>query len=336
MFSNRSVISPVGAALRPRHIPLWLTPVAAVVVGVAVMVPSGVAEAAQAPVGLGTDATYSVLGGQTVTNTGPSTLSGDLGVHPGSTDPGFPPGIVGGVVHLADAPALQAQTDLTTAFNDAAGRTPFTVESNPDIGGQTLNAGVYRAGAMGLTGTVTLNGQGNANAVFIFQASSTLITASSSTVSLIGGAQACNVFWQVGSSATLGSTTKFIGTILAATSISLNNGVSVNGRALAGTGSVTLINDTFTGPTCATTPGTTVTTQGSSNANAKTASPTGTGGTPSGGTPSGTGTPTGTNSTGTLPTTGINPLVPISGGAMVGLGLLLVAMSKARRRRTTA
>ena len=211
--------------------------------------------AAQPPVGLGTADSYAVLAGQTVTNTGPTTINGDLGVMPGSAIPGFPPGMVNGTIHAADAVALQAQSDLTTAYNDAAGRTPPALVS-ADLGGLTLTAGVYRApGALGLTGALTLDAQGNPNAVFVFQAASTLITASASHVNLINGAQPCNVFWQVGSSATLGTTSVFAGNILALTSISMNNGVTVQGRALARNGAVTLINDTITAAHCA--PGTT-------------------------------------------------------------------------------
>ena len=163
--------------------------------------------------------------------------------------------MVNGTIHAADAVALQAQSDLTTAYNDAAGRTPPALLS-ADLGGLTLTAGVYRApGALGLTGALTLDAQGDPNSVFIFQAASTLITASASRVNLINGAQPCNVFWQVGSSATFGTTSAFVGNVMALTSISLNNGVTLQGRALARNGSVTLINDTITAAHCA--PGTT-------------------------------------------------------------------------------
>ena len=158
-------------------------------------------------------------------------------------------------IHAADAVALQAQSDLTTAYNDAAGRTPPALVS-ADLGGLTLTAGVYRApGALGLTGALTLDAQGDPNSVFIFQAASTLITASASRVNLINGAQPCNVYWQVGSSATFGTTSAFVGNVMALTSVSLNNGVTLQGRALARNGSVTLINDTITAAHCA--PGTT-------------------------------------------------------------------------------
>ncbi len=211
------------------------------------------ASAAQPPVGLGTAASFAVLAGSTVTNTGPSTISGNLGLSPGTAVTGFPPGkVIDGKIHAADAVALQAEADLTTAYNDAAGRTPVTAVP-ADIGGMKLVAGVYKASsALGLTGTVTLNAQNNPNAVFIFQAGSTLITASSSTVSLLNGAQACNVFWQVGSSATLGTDTSFVGNILALTSASLKTGATVQGRVLARNGAVTLDDNVITRATCAT------------------------------------------------------------------------------------
>jgi len=182
-----------------------------------------------------------VLAGTTVTNTGSSTISGDVGVSPGSAITGFPPGLVnGGSIHATDGVANSAQAGLTTAYLDAAGRTPTTPVST-ELGGRSLVAGVYsNASALGLTGTVTLNGQGNPNSVFIFQAGSTLITASSSHVSLIGGAQACNVFWQVGSSATVGTGSSFVGTIMALTSITVKTGATISGRALARNGQVSL------------------------------------------------------------------------------------------------
>jgi len=211
------------------------------------------AASVQPPVGLGTASSFAVLAGTTVTNTGPSMISGDLGVSPGTAVTGFPPGqVTNGTIHAADAVALQAQSDLTTAYNDAAGRTPADAVSS-DLGGQTLAPGVYNAaGPMGLTGTVTLDGQGNPNAVFIFQAGSTLITASSSTVALINGASACNVFWQVGSSATLGTDTTFVGSILALTSASVQTGTTVAGRVLARNGQVSLDTNTITRPACTT------------------------------------------------------------------------------------
>lgn len=207
------------------------------------------AAAAQPPVGLGTANSYAVLSGQAITNTGPSVIAGDMGLSPGTSVTGFPPGTVTGTQNITNAPALQAQTDLTTAYNDAAGRTPATVVS-ADLGGQTLQAGVYSAAStMGLTGTVTLDGANNLNAVFILQAGSSLTTASSSVVRLTRGAQACNVFWQVGSSATLGSNSQFVGTLMALTSASLTTGADVSGRILARNGAVTLDDNNITRPT---------------------------------------------------------------------------------------
>ncbi len=211
--------------------------------------------AGQATVGLGTAGSFAVLAGTpAVTNTGPTSVTGDLGIHPGASVTGFPPGTVTGTIHAADAVALQAKNDLVTAYNDAAGRTPFTVVAGGTLGGKTLVGGVYNAGGvtLDLTGTLTLDGQNDPNSVWIFQATSDLITASSSSVTFINGGQSCNVFWQVTSSATLGSGSSFVGTILALTSVTMNSGVAMNGRALARNGTVTLNNDTMTTSTCST------------------------------------------------------------------------------------
>jgi hypothetical protein len=202
-------------------------------------------------VGLGTAAPFAVLAGTTVTNTGGTTITGDLGVSPGAAVTGFPPGTVGGAIHKADAVALQAEADLVTAYNDAAGRTPVTAVAT-ELGGTTLQAGVYGNATLGLTGTLTLDAAGDPSAVFIFQAASTLITASNSNVALINGASACNVFWQVGSSATLGTGTKFIGNILALTSIALQTGATLDGRALARNAAVTLDTNVITNAACST------------------------------------------------------------------------------------
>lgn len=229
-----------------------LLPASALAMAFALVLPAGSASAAQASVGLGTAAPYAVLAGTTVTNTGPSTISGSVGVAPGSAVVGFPPGLVSnGSIHAADAEALQAQNDLTTAYNDAAGRGPVVDETDQDLGGQTLTPGVYSAStSMGLTGTVTLDALGDPAAVFIFQAGSTLLTASSSRVALIGAAQPCNVFWQVGSSATIGTGTQFVGTVMALTSITLQTGATVQGRMLARNGQVSLDTNTFIRPAC--------------------------------------------------------------------------------------
>jgi hypothetical protein len=218
-----------------------------------VLVPT--ADAAIVPtVPLATAAEYSVLAATTVTNTGPSVLAGSLGVSPGSAVVGFPPGIVlpPSTVQAASGPAATAQANLTIAYNNAAGR-PLDAEVPADLAGQTLQGGVYAAtanGPLGLTGTVTLDGAGDPSSVFIFQTGSTLITGSGSTVALINGAQECNVFWQVGSSATLGTSSTFRGNILALTSVTVQTGATVAGRALARNGAVTLDTNVFTLPSC--------------------------------------------------------------------------------------
>ncbi len=164
---------------------------------------------------------------------------------------GFPPGTVNGTQHITDPVAAQAQTDLTTAYNNAAAQAP-TATVSADLGGQTLTPGVYTsASSLGLTGALTLDAQGNPNAVFILQAGSTLTTASASSVSLVNGAQACNVFWQVGSSATLGTASTFRGTILALTAITATTGATVDGRLLARNAAVTLDTNTITRSQCA-------------------------------------------------------------------------------------
>lgn len=215
---------------------------------------TGSAFAAQPPVGLGTAGSFGVLAGSTVTNTGPSVINGDLGVSPGTAITGFPPGTVNGTIHAADAVAAQAQSDTTIAYDDAAGRTPAVAVAG-DIGGLTATPGVYKSSSsLGLTGDVTLDAQGDPDAVFIFQVASTLTTASNSRVVLVNGASPCNVFWQIGSSATLGTATTFRGTILALTSITLNTGATILGRALARNGAVTLDDNRITRGDCAAPP----------------------------------------------------------------------------------
>ncbi|MDQ1355766.1 MAG: hypothetical protein QOG44_139 [Acidimicrobiaceae bacterium] len=224
---------------------------------VALLLVPSLANASESPVTLGASGPYSVLGGQTVTNTGPTNLSGDLGVSPGTAFTGFPPGIIGGATNAGDATAGKAQADLTIAYDDAAGRTP-TASMAGDLVGQTLTTGVYKStSSIALSGTLTLDGQGDPNAVFIFQVVSTLVTASSSKVSMINGADACNVYWQIGSSATLGTTSSFVGTIMALTDITVTTDTVVAGRALARNGSVTLDSNTFLSPACTATTTTT-------------------------------------------------------------------------------
>lgn len=230
-----------------------LTLIAAMLVTtfVALAISTSAASAAQPPVNLRTADAFAILAGSAITNTGPSTINGDMGLAPGSAVSGFPPATLNGTAHITDAVASIAQNDLTTAYNDTAGRGPVTAIP-ADIGGLTLTSGVYgQSSALGLTGAVTLDAQGDPNSVFIFQAGTSLITASASSVRMINGAQACNVFWKVGSSATLGTTSTMVGNVMALSSITLNNAVTVQGRILARNGAVTLINDTITRVPCA-------------------------------------------------------------------------------------
>jgi hypothetical protein len=201
-----------------------------------------VTNSAPPPIILGSANTYGILAGSTVTCAGaPGTINADVGVWPGSTTTGFPPCTITGATHLADAVAQTAQGDLTTAYNQLAGLPCGTIVTPADLGGRTLAPGVYCAAtSMGVTGTVTLDGQGDANAVFVFQIGSTLVTGTISNIALIGGAQAKNVWWQVGSSATLGTGTTFRGNIVALTSITLVNNATMLGRALARNGAVSL------------------------------------------------------------------------------------------------
>ena len=194
-------------------------------------------------VNLGTAGTFAVLAGQTVTNTGATVIHGNVGVDPGSAITGFPPGMVvpPSTEYAADASTLQAQNDLTTGYNFAAGEACSDSLTGTDLGGLTLTPGVYcfTSGAQ-LTGTLTLNDEGDSNSVFVFQIGDTLITQSASSVVFINGTQG-DVYWQVGSSATLGSTTAFAGNILAHDSISLDTGATIScGSALAQTGGVTM------------------------------------------------------------------------------------------------
>ncbi len=202
---------------------------------------------------LGTAQNFAVLGGAAVTSTGTSAVTGDLGVGPGTAVTGFPPAtVVGGTIHVADAVALLAQADTTTAYNAIAGTATNATLTGTDLGGLTLLPGVYRfATSAQLTGTLILDAQGDPDAVFMFQIGSTLTTASSAAVVGINGAQNCNVFWQVGSSATLGTGTSFVGNIIALASIGLNTGASVSGRALARSGAVTMDSNSVSVARCA-------------------------------------------------------------------------------------
>ncbi|MDF2561904.1 MAG: hypothetical protein K0R99_3350 [Microbacterium sp.] len=206
------------------------------------------------PIDLGTAAPFSVLASSTVTNTGPSVINGDVGLSPGTSITGVPPAVVNGTVHATDTVAAQAQADLTTAYNVAAGLTPMA-SGQGDLTGASLTPGVYAGGTLSVTGQLTL--AGTAESVWIFQAASTLTIGSGAIITVTGGASACNVFWQVGSSATIGTGAQFVGTVMADISVTAETAATVTGRLLARTGAVTLDTNTLTAPTgCTTTPGT--------------------------------------------------------------------------------
>lgn len=190
---------------------------------------------------LGTAENFAVLAGSGVTNTGPSVITGDLGTHPTAAVTGFPPGSVVGTIHAADAVALQAQNDLTTQYNALVSAPCSDNLTGQDLGGKTLIPGTYCFDSSAqLTGTLTLDAQGDPDAIFIFQTGSTLTTASASSVVMINGGDPCGVAWQIGSSATLGTGTSFLGNLIALTSITLNTSADIVGRALARNGAVTL------------------------------------------------------------------------------------------------
>jgi hypothetical protein len=205
----------------------------------------------QAPVVLGAASTFGVLAGSTVTSAGPTSVTGDVGVSPGTAVTGFPPATVtGGAVHAGDVPAANAEASLTMAYNDAAGRTLCAVTLAGNVGGLTLAPGLYKStSSLAISsGDLTLDAEGDPNAVFVFQMASTLTTTAGRQVILSGGASADNVFWQVGTSATLGTTSSFQGTIMANQAISLNTGATLNGRALASIAAVTLLSNTIVVP----------------------------------------------------------------------------------------
>ena len=301
------------SSARACGLPRWLGAVLGAGAVAILLTFGGLAALAATIVNLGRATPFAVLAGTSVTNTGPSTVFGDLGVDPGSSVTGFPPGIVEppSTTYAADGVALGAQNDLTTAYTQAAGEGPPTSEP-ADLTGLTLDPGVYQTtsdGALSLTGTLTLDAQGDTSAVFIFQTGSSLTTGTSSTVVLTGGASACNVFWQVGSSAALDGPT-FVGTVMALTSITVGSGVTVDGRVLARNGDVTLIDDTISASACtAAAPSPTPT---STPAVAPTVPVTGAGGT-------------------SPPLVGAGVLVTLGALALLGAG---VAMGTIRRRRS--
>ena len=241
---------------------------------------------------LGTAQSFAVLASSTLTSTGATTILGNVGVSPGNAITGFPPATVTGTVHAGDAAAAQARTDVTTAYNALAADACDVDLTGQNLGGLTLTPGVYCLSASAqLTGTLTLDAQGNAGAVFIFQIATTLTTAAGASVTVINGGQPCNVFWQVGTSATLGASTTFVGDLLALTSITLGTGANVAGRALARNGAVTMDTNHIAAASCAASlpdagaggsPGTSTSTSTSGTSTSTGGTSTGTGGEPTG------------------------------------------------------
>jgi hypothetical protein len=211
---------------------------------------AGTAACRQTSVDLRSASGFVVLAGSTITSTGPTTVTGDLGVSAGTAITGFPPGIVVGAQHPGDPAAAQAIADLTTAYDDAKARTLCPVSVAGDLSGRTLTPGLYKSTSSldVSTGNLVLDGLGDADAVFIFQMASTLTTTDGRQVMLIGGASAAHVYWQVGTSATIGTTSVFAGTIMADQSITLKTGATLNGRALARVAAVTLDSNTIVKP----------------------------------------------------------------------------------------
>jgi hypothetical protein len=286
-------------------------------------------------VALGTARSFAVLAGSGITNTGATTITGDVGTFPTTSQTGFGSVTLNGSNHHGDSVTQGAKTDLVTAYNDAAGRTPATAIA-VELGGKTLLAGVYRSGTFGLTGTLTLDAKGNPDADFIFQAGSTVTTATDSKVVLVNKANPCHVVWQVSSSATFGARTHFAGTVLALTSISAKDGATFRGRLLARDGAVTLIHNTISNAGCTATaavgsggsPAATPTASGSpasAAASASASASAGSGRRTSSATSGGPGLPFTGNHTGVLGLTGLGLLVAGTGGMIVG-----------RRRQPTA
>ncbi len=198
---------------------------------------------AQTSVSMAGAAGLAILAGSAISNTGATNVTGDMGLSPGTSIGGFPPGILVGTLHINNTIATQAKLDLTAAYNDAAGRTATDIVTlSGNLGGLTLTPGLYKStSSLAVSsGDLTFDAQGNPNAVFIIQIASTLTTTSGRKVILSGGAQASNIFWQVGSSATFGTTSVFKGTVMAMQSITFNTGAKLDGRALARTGAVVM------------------------------------------------------------------------------------------------
>ena len=301
-----------GSRSHPGRLARWVGAALGVGAAAILMTFGGLAALAATTVNLSTATSFAVLAGTTVTNTGSSTISGDLGVDPGSAVTGAPLVEPPYSTFAADSVALQAQTHLTTAYNQAAGEGPATILTGVDLTNLTLTPGVYQSpsdGGLTINGpqNLTLSGAG----VFIFQtgASQSLVTSTTSNVAYIDGASPCDVFWQVGSSATLDGP-QFIGTVMASTSITVGSGVTVIGRLLAGTGDVTLISDTINASSCI--------------AAASLPTPTATA------TPAAAATVPSSGAGGTSPFIGAGVLVTLGGLTLLGAG---VTMGIIRRRR---
>lgn len=238
------------------HTPARLAVTAAVAaLALAILSPASAALAdttIDGPIDMGTATPFSVLGASTVTSTGLTDLTGDLGLSPGTSITGFPPGIVNGVVHATDAVATQARADLTTAYGVAGSLTP-TTSGLGDLTGLSLTPGVYAGGEVSLSGALTL--AGTAQSVWVFQVASTLTIASGSIITVTGGASACNVFWRVGTSATIEPAAQFVGTVMANESVTAQTGATIVGRLMARTAAVTLDTNTITAPTDCVPPG---------------------------------------------------------------------------------
>lgn len=372
MRSNPVITSP-AAPRRTRRVAARVAALAVVAVGLTAVFPA-VSSAAQAPVDLGTATSFAVLAGQGITNANATTITGDVGSFPNPAETGFGTVTQTGTNHAGDAVTQQAKNDLVTAYNQAAGAGPPTSVA-VELGGTTLTPGVYNGATLEITGTLTLDTQGDPNAVFIFQTGSTLLTAANSAVTVLNGGTACNVFWKVPSSATLGTNSHLIGTVLASTSIQATSGATIEGRLLAQTASVTLDHNTITTPNCTGSTTTTVGTGGSTTTtpggSTGTTTPGGSSGTTTPGGSTGTATPqdsteatpgqstsnTPGNSTTTgapqspttppggstpptttrppLARTGFDSRLPLVGSVTVAFGILLLGLSKARRHQLT-
>jgi len=202
----------------------------------------------QATVELGGASSLAILAGSAITNTGATSVTGNMALSPGSSMGGFPPGILVGVIHINDEIATQAKLDLTAAYNDAAGRTSTDIVTlSGNIGGLTLTPGLYKTtSSLAISsGNLTFDAKGDVDAVFIIQIASSLTVTSGRQVFLAGGAKASNIFWQVGSSATFGTTSVFKGTLMVMQSITFNTGATLDGRALARTGAVIMAGNTI-------------------------------------------------------------------------------------------